>query len=588
MALTIKTKPDIYEVLDAGASASTTYSLAIGQTAQGMISTSLEHDWFKVSLVKGQTYTFAAIGTSSTGINALQDTYLTLRNSTGKSVTFNDDGGPGASSLITYKATATGTFYLDVSGYPTPSAGAGAPTGQYGISATLGTRASFDALMGAGAINSYSPWQGSTLGQALTLTYGFRDSLTYAVSGGNNATVQLSLAEQQAVQSILSLWSDVCGINFSQVNPSGFTNNASILIGNYQFNDGAGAYAYYPGSTASNQAAGDLWLNLNSVSTSSIPLGSYSFFAIMHELGHALGLSHPGDYNAGVGRSITYANSAQFVQDSQQYSVMSYFGGSSTGVSPGSFASDVTPMLFDIYQIQQIYGANMLTRNTNTTYGFHADVGGANANIYDFTVNTNPQLCIWDGGGNDTLDCSGFTQNQSIDLNEGAFSNVGGKTSNISIALGASIENAIGGIGNDFITGNAGMNSMIGGTGLDTLNGGAGNDTLTGGDNNDYFVFNNLSGVDLITDFQSGGDKIVLSRTVFNSLGSLTTLSNTQFYANAGAVSGFDASDRIIYNTTTGDIYYDTNGNASGGSTLIVSLGVSHPTLLNTDFILVA
>ena len=143
-------------------------------------------------------------------------------------------------------------------------------------------------------------------------------------------------------------------------------------------------------------------------------------------------------------------------------------------------------------------------------------------------------------------------------------------------------------IGNDFITGNAGMNSMIGGTGLDTLNGGAGNDTLTGGDNNDYFVFNNLSGVDLITDFQSGGDKIVLSRTVFNSLGSLTTLSDTQFYANAGAVSGFDASDRIIYNTTTGDIYYDTNGNASGGSTLIVSLGVSHPTLLNTDFILVA
>ena len=142
MALTIKTKPDIYELPGASASITTTNTLNVGQTAQGVISTALQHDWFKVNLVKGQTYTFAAIGT---GLNALKDTYLTLRNATGRSLTFNDDGGPGTSSLITYKATATGTYYLDVSGYPTPSLGAGAPTGQYGLSITSGTRASFDA-----------------------------------------------------------------------------------------------------------------------------------------------------------------------------------------------------------------------------------------------------------------------------------------------------------------------------------------------------------------------------------------------------------------------------------------------------------
>lgn len=587
MALTIKTKPDIYETTDALATTATTYTLNVGQTAQGVISTSLEHDWFKVSLVKGQTYTFATIGT---GLNALQDTYLTLRNSTGKSITFNDDGGPGTSSLITFKATATGNYYLDVSGYPTPSLGAGAPTGQYGISFTSGTRASFDAMMGAGAINSYTTWQGSTPGQGLTLTYGFRDTLpAYAVSGATNANLHLSTAEQQAVQSILSLWSDVCGVNFNLVADSGsFTDHAAILIGNYQFNDGAGAYAYYPGSTADTQSAGDLWLNLNSVSTSSIPLGSYSFFAIMHELGHALGLSHPGDYNAGVGKTITYANSAQFIQDSEQYSVMSYFGGSSTGVSPGGFATDNTPMLFDIYQLQQIYGTNLSTRNTDTVYGFNTNITGSNANIYNFNQNTNPQLCIWDGGGIDTLDCSGFSQNQSIDLNEGAFSSVGGKTSNISIALGANIENAIGGSGNDLITGNALTDSLFGGNGLDTLNGGAGNDSLSGGNGNDYFVFDNLSGFDLITDFQSGSDKIVLSRAVFNMLGSGATLSTAQFNSGTGATGGLDASDRIIYNTTTGDIYYDTNGNVSGGSTVIASLGVSHPALTFTDFILIA
>src|SRR6185436_16738250 len=78
-------------------------------------------------------------------------------------------------------------------------------------------------------------------------------------------------------------------------------------------NDGAGAFAYYPGSTASTAQAGDVWLN-TSVSRVALPFASYSFEAILHETGHALGLSHPGLYNAAPGVTITYANNAQFVQ----------------------------------------------------------------------------------------------------------------------------------------------------------------------------------------------------------------------------------------------------------------------------------
>ena len=57
-----------------------------------------------------------------------------------------------------------------------------------------------------------------------------------------------------------------------------------------------------------------------------------------------------------------------------------------------------TLMLFDIYALQQIYGANTATRAGNSTYGFNSNVGG----VYDFTTNTIPALCIWDGAGIDT------------------------------------------------------------------------------------------------------------------------------------------------------------------------------------------
>ena len=55
--------PDVIESIDAAGGASTTYTLAIGQTAQGSISTLGDHDWFRVDLVAGQTYTFALVGT---------------------------------------------------------------------------------------------------------------------------------------------------------------------------------------------------------------------------------------------------------------------------------------------------------------------------------------------------------------------------------------------------------------------------------------------------------------------------------------------------------------------------------------------
>lgn len=59
--------------------------------------------------------------------------------------------------------------------------------------------------------------------------------------------------------------------------------------------------------------------------------GGYGFQTYIHEIGHTLGFSHPGPYNAGSGGAITYATSAEFAQDNRQYTIMSYFGGYAPG-----------------------------------------------------------------------------------------------------------------------------------------------------------------------------------------------------------------------------------------------------------------
>jgi serralysin len=171
--------PNFIESTDATANISTSYDLGIGQTAQGLISTVGDHDWYRVSLVAGQTYAFAEIGT---GTNSLQDTYLNLRNSSGTLICFDDDNGPRLSSSFTFTATTTGAYYLDAGAFNDTS------TGQYGLTATLGTRPNFDIPMGGGAIDAYSSW--SAAGTGATVTYGFRQSpATYTVAG---ATSRLS------------------------------------------------------------------------------------------------------------------------------------------------------------------------------------------------------------------------------------------------------------------------------------------------------------------------------------------------------------------------------------------------------------
>ena len=135
--------------------------------------------------------------------------------------------------------------------------------------------------------------------------------------------------------------------------------------------------------------------------------------------------------------------------------------------------------------------------------------------------------------------------------------------------------------GNNRLDGGAGADDLFGGSGNDSLNGGTGKDDLTGGAGSDHFVFTTAPGssnVDTITDYNVAADTIRIDNAVFTGLAG-GGLSAGAFARNATGQAG-DASDRIIYESDTGRLYFDRDGTGLAAkvhfATLDMNLGLTH------------
>jgi Ca2+-binding RTX toxin-like protein len=140
-------------------------------------------------------------------------------------------------------------------------------------------------------------------------------------------------------------------------------------------------------------------------------------------------------------------------------------------------------------------------------------------------------------------------------------------------------------------TGNALANTIIGNAASNVLNGGLGNDTLIGGLGNDFFLFNTLpnsaTNRDTISDFNVVADTIRLENTgIFTALGAATGVLGAALFKNLTTGGAVDASDRILYNDTTGAVFYDIDGSGAAAAIQFATI-VGAPTLTNADFVVI-
>jgi serralysin len=181
-----------------------------------------------------------------------------------------------------------------------------------------------------------------------------------------------------------------------------------------------------------------------------------------------------------------------------------------------------------------------------------------------------------------------------------------GATSGITVSLAVTGAQATGGAGSDTLsgfeqltggrfsdslTGNNSANALKGMLGADTLAGRGGDDVLTGAGGADKFLFNTAlnaaSNVDMITDFNSVADAIRLDEDIFTGLPTGALL-GARFHAAPGAAAAHDLNDRIIYNSTGGQLYFDADGSAGGAAPVQFAILSGAPGITAADFFVVA
>ncbi|MGI8526880.1 MAG: nidogen-like domain-containing protein, partial [Pseudolabrys sp.] len=396
------------------------------------------------------------------------------------------------------------------------------------------------------------------------LTFSFPDTIDEYTGFAYQGFSAFSKEAQAAAKAALDVFSSVTDLTFTNIDET-TTVHANLRFAN---SDDAKNNPTARGTLPGTSTGGDMYFNSTANPGYADPkLGSYDYYVTLHELGHALGLTHghddglsghpygflPHDHNSSEYSIMTYRSFPDAPQDNNIYARAGNF--------PQSLMQD------DIAALQYMYGANFDHNSGDTVYTFDAKTGemfvddaGQGAPAANIIFRT-----VWDGGGEDTYDLSNYTTDLTIDLNPGASSvfstaqlanldtqsNKHHAAGNVYNALlynndtSSLIENAIGGSGNDKITGNqvdnkldgmGGNDMLFGGDGNDRLDGGGGINVLDGGNGSDIAVFDH-SGYYYTRAFNKADGSIKFTGNG-EAAGEIDTVKNTENYAFDGLPNG--------------------------------------------------
>ena len=312
------------------------------------------------------------------------------------------------------------------------------------------------------------------IGNKKTITYSFVTQNTDNLQGFTLYTE----AEKQAVRKALSAWESISGISFIEQADSATVDTRFFR---HNFPDeplSVAGYAYYGG-------------NVHIRNTYLINTDANAYDQVLvHEIGHTLGLKHPGNYG--------HDESGPFLpttEDSTFYTIMSYESNWNHG-NPALY-EESGPRVLDVAAIQYLYGVNKNARTGDNVY-------------------TLKDKYIWDGAGNDTLDASAESYGVNINLEEGSWIHGGSKKSSLFsegqafIGFGTEIENAIGSSHDDQVIGNGKANILNGNAGNDVLDGSKGADRMIGGAGDDKYYVDNAND-NVIELANEGADWVVSS-----------------------------------------------------------------------------